>query len=134
MPELDHQSRPLRISLTPLIDVVFILLLFFMLASTFSHWQQMTLSNVAQGKPSAALNFPVQIFVLTGGEVRYDSEIYQLTDLDFMAVLQSIHAEQGRLLVTPEAGATIQDVVRVMDGIVGAGIENVSLTSSFDER
>ncbi|WVM94262.1 MotA/TolQ/ExbB proton channel family protein [Halopseudomonas pachastrellae] len=36
------------ISLTPLIDVVFILLLFFMLSSNFMHWRQISLSSANQ--------------------------------------------------------------------------------------
>ena len=40
---LTRSSQPRRLSLTPLIDVVFMLLLFFMLATSFSQWRVLDL-------------------------------------------------------------------------------------------
>ena len=44
--QLDRPAAPARklIGLTPLIDVVFILLLFFMLTSSFFQWQSLDLT------------------------------------------------------------------------------------------
>jgi len=131
---LEYRAKPLRISLTPLIDVVFILLLFFMLASTFYQWQQMTLSSVAKGKPAISEKFPKQIFVQGGNVVRHNGVVYTLEDAAFNSLLNQFFHEQVILLVTAETPATVQDVVAVMDSIIAAGIENVSLTRSFDER
>jgi biopolymer transport protein ExbD len=131
---LEYQPRSLRISLTSLIDVVFILLLFFMLATTFSQWQQMTLSSVAKGKQMLSDKMPVQMFVLGGEQVRRAGKVYALGDPALSELLSAIQSEKIHLLVTAETRASVQDVVAFMDHVVAAGIENVSLTNSFDER
>ena len=131
---LEFQHRPLRISLTPLIDVVFIMLLFFMLASTFTQWQQLPLSSIAKGKPRLSSSMPSQLFVLGEMKVRYKGKEYQLGNSGLQSLLFDFRDEGVHLLVTPESRATVQDVVLIMDHIVAAGLDNVSLTSSFDER
>jgi len=61
----DQQARRKTIiSLTPLIDVVFILLVFFMLASSFMDWRTLSLDTRAARAPAAASEatpFVVQI-------------------------------------------------------------------------
>lgn len=53
------------ISLTPLIDVVFILLLFFMLTSSFVPWRTVnTLLSVASDAPSAAKDNGIVLLTL----------------------------------------------------------------------
>ena len=54
-----------RLSLTPLIDVIFLLLLFFMLSSTFSKFAEIELAGAEGGMP-AATSSPV--FVQLRGE------------------------------------------------------------------
>lgn len=134
MQTLDYHRRPLRISLTPLIDVVFIMLLFFMLASTFTQWQQLSLSSVAKGKAIMSETLPAQLFVIGALQVRHKGEEYLLDTAAFRELLVSFKTDGAHLLLTAESRANIQDVVLVMDHVVAAGLENVSLTSSFDER
>lgn len=117
-----------------MIDVVFILLLFFMLSSTFSQWQQLSLSSVAKGKPTISEHLPVQVFVLGEMKIRHRGEIYDLDSVDFEDLLSIFLEKDSHVLVTAESRATIQDVVRVMDKVIKSGLQNVNLTHSFDER
>ena len=48
-----------RLSMTPLIDVIFLLLLFFMLTSTFSRFSEVELSAAGAGGPSEATTPPL---------------------------------------------------------------------------
>ena len=52
-----QKKRPL-ISLTPLIDVVFILLVFFMLASSFLDWRSIDLSTPAAAEAARGWKAP----------------------------------------------------------------------------
>ena len=58
-----RQRQPLEITLTPMIDVVFLLLIFFMVTTTFSQQSELKINlPEAQGEESAALE---KMIVLT---------------------------------------------------------------------
>ena len=80
------------ISLTPLIDVVFILLLFFMLSSNFMHWRQITLSSAEQSEQT-----PDKIEVVRvesdAGRVTHAGKSYQLQDLTALSALVAANPE-----------------------------------------
>ena len=56
-----------RLSMTPLIDVIFLLLLFFMLSSTFSTFGEIELSQAAGGSETAEA-VTERVFVQLGAE------------------------------------------------------------------
>lgn len=56
-----------RMALTPLVDVIFLLLLFFMLSSTFSRFAEIELIQAAEGAASAGLETE-RVFVQLGAE------------------------------------------------------------------
>ena len=94
----------------------------------------MTMSSVTKGVSTVLKNLPVQIYVLGEYKVRHNGEIYVLDSSHFHELLETFLSSESHVLVTPESRTTIQDVVIVMDKIVDAGLDNVSLTGSFDER
>ncbi|MDH3639858.1 MAG: biopolymer transporter ExbD [Gammaproteobacteria bacterium] len=121
-----RRRRPI-IGLTPLIDVVFILLIFFMLASSFLDWRAIPLEVPRTGfEPSSEVQ-GVLVRIKRGGEV----------DLNGIPVTGGALIQQlGRLLETspnvrvlvqPQAGVPLQEVVRVLDGLSEAGARHVSL-------
>lgn len=66
-----------RLSMTPLIDIIFLLLLFFMLSSTFSKFGEIELSS-ASGSGGASQNAPIfiqlrsQEITVNGADVSID--------------------------------------------------------------
>ncbi|WP_198666120.1 biopolymer transporter ExbD [Tropicimonas sp. IMCC34043] len=89
------------VSLTPLIDVIFLLLLFFMLSSTFAKFGEIELSQAAPG--GAGQGAPAErVFVQLGAE--------RLV-LNGMPVGLDVIAEQietGQVLVSLDADTTAQ--------------------------
>lgn len=107
---IDSGAHPKRrlISLTPLIDVVFILLVFFMLASSFMEWRLVDLQLGGEGggevDPSAAR---VQ---LTAEGIRHEDRLWEVDEL--LARLEGQGAERIRLEVGK--GVTLQRAVDLM--------------------
>ncbi|MEM7254686.1 MAG: biopolymer transporter ExbD [Pseudomonadota bacterium] len=113
------------IGLTPLIDVVFILLVFFMLASNFSSWQSIDLStpSVASGGSSerALLIEITPLGFRFAGETRtFDDIIAEVADR-----LQS-RPEQA-VIVRTSNGVALQRSVDVLDALATIGATNLSL-------
>ena len=75
-----RRRRPL-ISLTPLIDVVFILLVFFLLASSFLDWRAIDLSAPAEAAAGASVQGALLVEVREEG-LRLSGEAVSLEDLE----------------------------------------------------
>lgn len=102
-----------RISLTPLIDVVFILLLFFMLTSTFSDRFVMGLNApVATSKP-VELEPEILRVKMTRAGLSLDGEMIQIENLD-QALSETADSITGVVIETTP-GVILEDTVFVMD-------------------
>lgn len=119
--------------MTPLIDVVFILLLFFMLASSFIEWREIELNVASNTGVSHSDQSPVVIqitqdnFLLRGESVSLDvlteevrSELANNTDL--------------QLVVRPQASVPLQRIVTLLDRLRAVGGRNVSLLRAPSDK
>jgi biopolymer transport protein ExbD len=100
--------RPL--ALTPLIDVIFLLLLFFMLTSTFSTFGEIELSNTRKG--SGTVDTAIERYFVQLGTERLTLN-GQPTTLDDLA--SSI--ETGQVLVSLDTDTTAQRLVDLLHRI-----------------
>lgn len=113
------------ISLTPLIDVVFILLLFFMLSSTFIQWRQIDVSAPTEASSDTktqrivTLTSDKGLFTLDG--TQYDS---QNADALKALVLQDVDAVY---VIKVEPGLRTQSMIDLLDALKQAGANTVSL-------
>ncbi|MEM6678576.1 MAG: biopolymer transporter ExbD [Pseudomonadota bacterium] len=122
-------SRPrkrLRISLTPLIDVVFILLVFFMLASSFLDWRSIELTSA--GRPGGAPGVEGALLVeLTPEGPRLSGERLNLASLGARLTSRVATKPDQRVLIRPVAGVDMQRMVTLLDTIAAAGITDIAL-------
>jgi len=120
-----RRRRPL-ISLTPLIDVVFILLIFFMLASSFLHWRAIDLNPPARAGAGGSLAGALLVEVAPG-TLRLAGRRMTVEQL-LSRVSDRLDTEPGqRVLVKPVDGVVLQEVVNVLDRLTEAGAGNLSL-------
>lgn len=121
----DGARPPLRISLTPLIDVVFILLVFFMLASNFHDWRAIPLQTSGSG-PGGAMRGALLIEVTVQGP-RLAGE--SLTIPELIAQLRARRAEDpdAALLILPRDGVETGALVNVLDRLTAAGLRDLTL-------
>lgn len=96
-----------RMSMTPLIDVIFLLLLFFMLSSTFSSFGEIELSQ-ATGGGTQSDTASERVFVQLGAERLILNGIP--VTMDELAA----QVETGRVLVSLDTDATAQRVVDLL--------------------
>ncbi|MEX0740561.1 MAG: biopolymer transporter ExbD [Pseudohongiella sp.] len=121
------------INLTPLIDVVFLLLIFFMVTTTFTRETRIAVdlpeANAEQAEP-----IPNQIEVLVSQSGRYSVNDRVLADGDMMTLGRAlIDAAAGDrstpVLLIADAEATHQSVVTAMDAIGQSGFSRLSIAT-----
>lgn len=121
------RRRPAGIRLTPLIDVVFILLVFFMLASSFMDWRGFRLDLPAADATPDPDARPIVVKVLADGR-------YRLGGLDVAPERLAERVRAARdgtgtrpVVIQAAAAAPVQATIRALDRLHAGGIEGASL-------
>jgi len=102
--------RRRRLSLTPLIDVIFLLLLFFMLSSTFTPFAELQVG--ASGTGAAAPDTPPMFLRVGEAELSLNGTPVALAAIAAEAQAQS--GDDGALLVSLGPGVTAQRLTDVL--------------------
>ena len=115
------------LGLTPLIDVVFLLLLFFMLASTFQKYAEIDLVAAGAGASRTSAERPILVRVHEDGTLDLNA---QPVGLDALAASLSASNERKdvRVLIQVRQGAETQRLVDVLERVRGIGIRNVMVS------
>ncbi|MCG6897159.1 MAG: biopolymer transporter ExbD [Thiocapsa sp.] len=123
-----ESSTPHRrlISLTPLVDVVFILLVFFMLASTLDKWHALELDAPA----SAADGTPLVgswLVRLRGDGLDLNGEAMDAGELAQRVAARIAEYPDQRILLQPAQGVSLQQLVDIIDRLRDAEAAHLTL-------
>jgi len=121
-----------EINMTPLIDMVFILLIFFIVTSTFAKE-----TGVDVSRPSAKTAVKkelanIMISITPNGEVWMDKR--QIDRRAVRANVERMHAEnpEGSVIILADKDAKTGLLIEVMDQARLAGVANVSIAAQRD--
>lgn len=124
------------VSLTPLIDVVFILLVFFMLASSFLDWRSIELDAAAASTEKA--NDPVEtpLLAVSASEITLDGEPVAQTELVTRLKAHLEKHPESLIRVRPLEATPLQPLVSLLDELQARGITQLTLVRdpNWDEE
>jgi len=116
-----HPRR--RMSLTPMIDVVFLLLIFFMLAARFGQEGAVALSGGGAGQgwsgPPRLVDFAPGEVWLNGAPVAAQALPEALSSL--------MQGPEDAIVLRPQGGASVQDLTDLSDALQRAGFTRLIL-------
>lgn len=122
----EHASERAGIDLTPMIDIVFLLLIFFLLTSLFS-------------KPSIPLDLPeaetastgaepnVSVIVKKDGDILLNGQYIQMSDLFRELSNFYKNSDSKNMTLISDKAVLFGRIVEVMDMAKKAGVENISI-------
>ncbi len=120
--------------LTPLIDVVFLLLIFFMVSTTFIRETQLKINlPEASGELQEVESGMIEITVDRRGEYAVNDRL--LVNSDKKTLIRALNEllEAGkmndRVIITADANTPHQAVVRAMDAAGNVGLTRISITT-----
>ena len=122
-----------KISLTPIIDVVFILLIFFMLATNFQSFNktEIEISNEA----ASVSQSDKKIFLIEfnkDSEFKLNGTIASLDSIKSDIISSKNNGDDLVVITKPLKGADVQLVLSVLANLKSSNIENVTLGISKD--
>ena len=125
----EKKGRGLILNVTSLIDVMFLLLIFFMVSSTFKNQPAINLVLPRSATASETVDTPAILFLTTEGEVYLNDT---LVDKETLATrLKEMHDEtsEDRMVLRADENASHGDVVALIDTIKQSGFTRVSLSA-----
>ena len=123
------RSEEAEINITPMLDVVFIMLIFFIVTASFTRE-----TGVPVARPEAAQAVSLQSGTILIG-VRPNNDIWmagrQVELREIRALVERAKAEnpEGSVVIVADKGSRIGTVTRVMDQVRLAGIRGVAISA-----
>lgn len=128
----NKKKEELQLNLTPLIDVVFLLLIFFMVSTSFKKESKISL-DLPEANGEIAEKFPesIEISINKDGEVFVNGEGLINRQLETIkdAITQVANDPSTPLVINADAQAPYQAVISVMDAAGQVGFNNLTLAT-----
>lgn len=119
-----------ELNIAPLIDVVFLLLLFFMLTSSISRESSIALNLPSSATATQSTKTQIEIIIRSDGEIIVNDESANPQNITDVVKKIAATANESQVTLRSEAGVTVQALVSVMDSVRKAGINNISLSAN----
>ena len=130
----DDKERALSIEITPLIDIVFLLVIFFVVTSKIETNQYLTLDLPESESFSSSLaNKSQNIILLESGVLVINNQEFSITEIDiFMAGVAATFSESEVVVLSIESKAYHEWVISLMDGRQQLGFQNIQIKTYTD--
>jgi biopolymer transport protein ExbD len=130
----DDKERALSIEITPLIDIVFLLVIFFVVTSKIETNQYLTLDLPESESFSSSLtNKSQNIILLESGVLVINNQEFSMTEIDmFMAGVAATFSESEVVVLSIESKAYHEWVITLMDGLQQLGFQNLQIKTYTD--
>ncbi len=122
------ENKTLEINIAPLIDIVFLLLIFFMLASEFTDFKTIDLvSPIESNKNIETKDQPINIKLFNNGNISVNNSSTNLEK--FHKFMQEFlkNNKSNKLIITTTSDTKINILINTIDIIRDLGIENIAL-------
>ncbi len=131
-------NEEVSVNLTPLIDVVFLLLIFFMVTTTFTRDTNL-LINLPEASGELLDVGPEQIEVMVAQNGSYAVNGRGLVNTQLSTLMDAIEemSEADRslpVIITADANTSYQSVVTVMDAVAQLGFTQMNIATSQESQ
>ena len=117
-----------KISLTPVIDVVFILLIFFMLASNFNKVGEINLDIAKESTKASEEDIKIlKLMVHQDGTIMSDGKVYNDNEILTMIQIATKSVSQYSIILTSKKDVTYQRFLSVMNYLKSNNLSNIKI-------
>ncbi|MFH1760903.1 MAG: biopolymer transporter ExbD [bacterium] len=128
-----EQKKP-EITMAPLIDMVFLLLIFFVVTTTFTKETGIKVDK-ARAATSQSLDKNLMIISMDkNGGYWYDGSMRQLEEIVNLATQNSQKNEDMKVVIVPDKHAEIDPLVKIMDKLRANNINRFALGTQLVDK
>ena len=125
----NDKERALSVEITPLIDIVFLLVIFFVVTSKIETNQYLTLDlPESESFASSISNDSQNIILLETGKMIIDNQEFLMSELDQLFVgVNAAFSRSEVVVLSIESKAIHEWVIELMDGLQQLGFQNIQI-------
>ncbi len=125
-----RSKSKVELNVAPLIDIVFLLLVFFMLASTFIRPESINLAIRAPSGVGEQSEQPILVHIGANGEIRLNGLVLTIQDLKQELLARSSLPQNNRTItVQTQDDVSVQFLVKVIDELNEAGYTDIAISN-----
>ena len=122
------EKKNIEINVAPLIDVVFLLLIFFMLASEFTDFKTIDMISPNQSEiDQPESNLPLIINLSEKGDITIDSKEVSFNKLTQTVKDKLSNKKETKIIISTPHETKVNILIKIVDTMRGLGIENIAL-------
>ena len=122
-----------EINITPMLDIVFIMLIFFIVTTSFTKETGATIVKPVAEQAVALQNGTILIGVRPNDDIWMAKRQIELREVRQMVERAKSENPEGSVVIIADRGAKIGTVTKVMDQVRLAGVEGVSISADHPD-
>ena len=121
------------INITPMLDIVFIMLIFFIVTTSFTKETGAIIIRPEAAQAVALQNGTILIGVRPNGEIWMAKRQVELREVRQMVERARAENPEGSVVIVADKGSRIGTVTQVMDQVKMAGVQGISISAEKPE-
>ena len=127
------QTEEAEINITPMLDIVFIMLIFFILTTSFTKETGASIVKPMAEQALALRNGTILIGIKSNDDIWMAKRQIELREVRQMVERAKSENPEGSVVIIADKGAKIGTVTEVMDQVRLAGVEGVSISADHPD-
>ena len=124
------KDKPLDINVAPLIDIVFLLLIFFMLASEFTDFKTIDLVSPIESNTNIEITkLPIIINLSESGTIHVNSETIEKNNLSNFLKTTLTDNSSKKVVINTDENTKINLLIDIIDIVRDLGIDKIALVT-----
>jgi biopolymer transport protein ExbD len=128
------QENENEVDLTPMIDIVFIMLIFFIVTTSFVKESGVDVNRPTASTAEKKSKGNILIAIRPNGDIWIDKREIEIRAVKANVQRLIAKSPQSSVIIQSDTDAKTGVLVRVMDQIRLAGVENISIAASVDSN
>ncbi len=129
-----NKSSGDTVNMAPLIDMVFILLIFFIVTSHFSKESAVTI-NAPSAKTSKQLKKETLVFsIIQSGALYYENRIINVESVKAIVISKLRETPTTAVLVRADKNSKTDTLIKVIDKCKSAGADNIQIAANNENE
>ena len=129
----ERSSTEVEINLTPMLDVVFILLIFFIITASFVQETGIKVSLSQAESAVAQEKDPIRISIDRYGEIRIKDQAMDIRTLQGMLRKMYLENPQRAVIILADKASDNASLIKVLDQVHRTGIKNIAIAAELNE-
>ena len=133
MPRRHAKTEEAEINITPMLDIVFIMLIFFIVTTSFTKETGAVITKPVAEQAIALRNGTILIGVRSNDDIWMNKRLIELREVRSMVEQAKAENPKGSVVIVADKDSRIGTVTLVMDQVKMAGIEGIAISAENPE-